>query len=322
MRAAELTKQLLGFARRGKLENVNVDLQQAVDDVIAVLRHTLDKRIIVITAFEQSRPLVAGDPTQLQQVLLNLAVNARDAMPEGGMLTFETRRVTREGERAGEFLRVSVIDTGAGIPDAIRPRIFEPFFTTKPRDQGTGMGLAMVYGIVRSHGGWVEVESAGAGQGTRFDVYLPVSSSAAAPPPLVVPAEPPAGTGRILVVDDEPSVREVVDQILPPLGYQVAYATNGQEALAYYRDHPGEVDLVVLDLVMPVMNGTSCFRALQAVDPHVRAILMSGHGVDGVADDLLAEGLLGFLAKPFTPATLAQAIAGALTAARAGRAGA
>ena len=312
MRAAELTKQLLGFARKGKMENVTVDIRQVIDEVISILRHTLDKRIIVITATEEAHPLVAGDPTQLQQVLLNLAVNARDAMPEGGMLTVETKNVTWDVGRPGKFLRVSVKDTGTGISAEIRERIFEPFFTTKPRDQGTGMGLAMVYGIVENHGGWIEVD-ANDGGGSRFAAYLPIAADNAVVEAAEVVGEPIGGEARILVVDDEPAIRDVVEQILPPLGYRVAYACDGQEAVDYYREHGDEIELALIDLVMPVMNGASCFRALKAINPAVRVLMVSGHGVDDVGEELVGEGLLGFVSKPFSPTALTQAIARALS---------
>ncbi len=307
LRATELTKQLLGFARKGKVRNTSVPMHRVIDDTISVLRHTLDKRILVESHADEAHPPVKGDPTQLQQVMLNLAVNARDAMPDGGKLVFATRPVDWEVDLPGKYLEVSVADTGSGIPEEIKSRVFEPFFTTKPQGQGTGMGLAMVYGIVQNHGGWLELESV-SDAGTTFRLYLPLADQDAAPAIRSVKEVPARGEGRILVVDDEDAVRTVLEQILVPIGYQVACAANGKEAVKLYAARPESFDLVMLDMVMPVMNGTSCFRALKAIDPKVRALLITGQGLDEVAQQLLDDGVLGFVAKPFVPEHLARKV--------------
>ena len=319
-RAASLTRQLLGFARKGKLKNMVVDVHRIIGEVVSLLSRTIDKRIEMIQRLRAENPILMGDPGQIQQVLMNLAMNASDAMPEGGTLLFETSTCTIRGTdrpthvqlAAGKYLLISVSDTGKGIPDDIRDRIFEPFFTTKPPGEGTGMGLAMVYGIVKNHGGMVQVLSE-VGKGSLFNVYFPVSEG-------LVPeqAESPVGTrvegrGCILLVEDEPIVAQVAAAMLQDLGYRVTAAKNGREALDIYRNRTAEFDLVILDMVMPIMNGRDCFRELAKIDPHVRVLLTTGHAVDGAAEDLLAQGVLGLLQKPFTIATLGAEVSKALS---------
>jgi len=311
LRASELTRQLLGFARKGKRRNIPVDLHAVIDDVLVVLGHTFDKRITVSTSLTTEPADVLGDPTQLQQVVLNLAVNARDAMVEGGKLVFETRLTNTEEMPHGSYVVLEVSDTGRGIPVDVRGRIFEPFFTTKEQGRGTGMGLAVVYGIVQNHGGWIEVESE-EGQGARFTVALPAYEREGL---RVVTAPPPSlesGSGRILVVDDEQIVRDVIEQTLAAQGFDVVCRENGQQAVDYFRAHPGQVDLVILDLMMPVMNGITCFRELRAIDPDVKILLATGYALDEVGRRLIEDGLTGFVEKPFMPSQLAKAVIDAL----------
>jgi two-component system cell cycle sensor histidine kinase/response regulator CckA len=319
-RAAELTQQLLGFARRGKLQNCPVDLHRLVGEVVALLSRTTDRRVVLTQRLRADPPLVLGDPGQLQQVLLNLAVNAGDAMPDGGELSIttdvehidEAHSRSQPGLAPGHYLVLTVQDTGAGMTDVVRQRIFEPFFTTKERGQGTGMGLATAYGIVQNHEGVLRVEST-PGNGATFRVYLPQDPDLAAPSPRNSCAAGPGGSGRVLVVDDEEIVHRVARGMLEPLGYQVDGVYNGKEAVDFYRDHPGQVDVILLDLTMPVMDGRDCFHALRALDPAVRAVLSTGHGLDGAAQRLLDEGVAGFIQKPYVQAQLAAAILEALT---------
>lgn len=290
-----LTEQLLGFARRGQHQRVLVDLHEVIQAVTFVLAETIDRRIRLETHFEAARAQVLGDPSQLEQVVLNLALNSRDAMPGGGRLAFRTRLVTVEGPgigpaelRPGEYLVCSVSDTGIGIRPEIRSRIFEPFFTTKARGKGSGMGLAMVYGIVKNHGGAIEVESV-VGQGTTMRVWLPVAEAAETESTGTRPPERRrAGQPKcILVVDDEPMVREIAAELLRQLGYAVEMAADGQEAVDRYRERPGAFDAVLLDLVMPRLSGPDCFLALQAIDPGVRVLVCTGYERDRVAQSLL-----------------------------------
>ncbi|MBW2278261.1 MAG: response regulator, partial [Deltaproteobacteria bacterium] len=311
LRAAELTRQLLGFARKGKKRDMPVDLHGVLDDVLVVLGHTFDKRITLTTRLTTEPAEISGDPTQLQQVVLNLAVNARDAMPDGGRLVIETGVVRTDEMPHERYITLEVSDDGQGIPDDVRSRIFEPFFTTKEQGQGTGMGLAVVYGIVQNHGGWIEVESE-AGKGTKFTVALPALTAKGARPVIEPPPQMEAGSGRILVVDDEQIVREVVEQVLTTQGYEVVCRDNGKQAVEFYREHGAAIDLVILDLMMPVMNGTTCFRELRAIDPEVKVLLATGYALDEFGRQLVDDGLVGFVEKPFMPSQLAKAVVDAL----------
>jgi PAS domain S-box-containing protein len=317
-RGALLTRQLLGYARKGKNRNIPMDLHAMIRDVIDILNRTIDPRITLVQKLAARSATVLGDPAQLQQVVLNLAVNGRDAMPEGGSLSFETR-LSELDESAlksstnlppGRILVLSVSDTGSGIPSHIRHRIFEPFFTTKEQGKGTGMGLAMTYGIVKNHGG--EIDFISGPEGTTFTLRLPFHDAGIEielPSPSA--KAPIRGRGRILVADDDEIVRDMVRQMLVDLGYEVTAVADGRETVAYYADHAGEVDLVLLDLAMPRMNGHECFRELKRIRPNVRVILSSGHG-SGDAGDPEADGFAAFLRKPYTFVQISEAVAQAL----------
>jgi two-component system cell cycle sensor histidine kinase/response regulator CckA len=317
-RAAELTRQLLSFARRGKRQNTTVDLHSTILEVVSLLTRTVNKNISVTERFDTDQATVMGDPGQLQQVALNLAINGRDAMPQGGTLTFRTWRQFFDGEqllahpgaKPGMFVALSVADTGIGIERKNLRRIFEPFFTTKDAGKGTGMGLAMVYGIVKAHQGFIDVESE-IGKGTTFTAYLPATD-------LVPATEHPAGRprkghGRILVVDDEEVVRKLAREMLRRAGYDVVTAAGATEAVTWYRAHPHETDLVIIDMVMPGKDGQECFKALKTIDPDVRAILSTGYGLDGHAQDTLDAGMVGYVQKPYHMEDLVTAVADALT---------
>jgi PAS domain S-box-containing protein len=317
-RGAALTRQLLGFARKGKNQTIPVDLAATIHEVLELLNRTLNKNIRITQVENGPRLFVSGDPAQLQQVILNLAVNARDAMPDGGELTFgiESVRLDEEacrrcpGTSPGEHVRLTIKDTGCGISDDVMTRIFEPFFTTKERGKGTGMGLAMVYGIVENHGGGIRVDSR-VGHGTTFEIYLPRSSGA----PLETAATVEMGVrgaGRILVVDDEEAVREVTADLLKDLGYDVATCVDGVDAVEYYTRHADEIDLILVDLVMPRMGGRECFRALKELNPDVRAVLCTGYGFNIAAQELLDEGILDFISKPFEPGRLSSVVSRSL----------
>ncbi|MDX9973037.1 MAG: CHASE4 domain-containing protein [FCB group bacterium] len=319
-RAADLTRQLLGFARRGKFQNVVVNLHDTVKEVAHLLDRTLDKNIRIVQDFHVGNANVMGDPNQLQQVLVNLALNARDAMPDGGDLTFESCLMDKETVASeigpdfpGQpFVVISVSDQGCGILPEHVDRIFEPFFTTKEQGKGTGMGLAMVYGIVKNHGGTVQVQSQ-VGHGTAFRIWLPAAPAnpmTDAPSPNV--EAPRTGSAHILLVDDEAIIRNMGSTVLSRLGYSVITVDGGHEAVEYYREHGAKVDLVILDMVMPEMGGHECFRALQSLNPKVRAILSSGYGINGKASEMLGEGMLGFIQKPYRVTELSIAVARAL----------
>jgi PAS domain S-box-containing protein len=314
LRAAEVTRQLLGFSRRALLRPRPTDLNAVVADAFRLFCRTIDPRIVTEVTVIPDLWRVQSDPGQMGQVLLNLCLNARDAMPEGGRLTVETANVVvgeAEGRRRlearpGRFVRLRVTDTGCGMTEEVRARIFEPFFTTKGPGTGTGLGLAMVFGIVQQHQGWVECASE-VGRGTRFDVFLPRSEHQ----PAAAPADTPSdlGTGRetILLADDEPAVRELGKVVLQRYGYQVLTAADGQEAVERYQREQGRIDLVILDLTMPRLSGRDAFRRLLAFDPGVRVLFASGHSAEQVTE-LDHERVLGFISKPYRSEELAQTV--------------
>ena len=316
-RAAELTQQLLGFARKGKYQNVAVDLHATIREVTTLFKRTFEKSITICTTLSSESTYIMGDPVQIQQVILNLAVNARDAMPHGGLLTFETSRVILESDPGDgrdhtsprEYVRLAVTDTGCGIPEEVQSRIFEPFFTTKEPGKGTGMGLSMVYGIVKNHGGSICVSSSPA-QGSRFEVLLPAAQGCEEAPRR--PKQALSGSARLLLVDDEEVVRNVASTILERLGYEVITARDGAEAVEIYRRERPHIDLVILDMAMPRMGGRDCFMALRAIDPQVRAILSTGYALDEATQRVLDEGMRGFAQKPYVSDDLASAVEAAL----------
>jgi len=317
-RAADLTRQLLAFARKGQWRMIPVDIHSVVDQSVKMLAHSIDRRIDINLELNASPSSVMGDPIQLQNALLNLGVNARDAMPEGGVLTYATRNTTLDKTRCvrslyelnpGEFLEITVSDTGIGMDEETQKRIFEPFFTTKDVGRGTGLGLAGVYGCVRSHDGSVTVSSS-PNQGAAFTILLPMTNSqdqaASQPAPN---SNPPRGTGRILVVDDEPSVRNFVQTSMEHLGYTVSTCSHGAEGVEYYRSGHEEIDLVILDLIMPKMSGQDAFREMKKIDPDVRVLVSSGFSHSQESTQMLDEGARALLSKPFKIAELAEAVA-------------
>jgi PAS domain S-box-containing protein len=322
-RACELTQQLLGFARRGKIQNVAVDLHETILDVISLLSRTIDKNITIVQNLRAKAAYVLGDPGQMQQVILNLAINARDAMPDGGKLTFETDVVfldkdycRRHGECGpGEYVLVSVSDSGRGIPKEIQERIFEPFFTTKQPGQGTGMGLAMVYGIVRNHGGSVRVYSE-PDHGATFKIYVPLAAGFATPQSNAALVAPIRGTGHVLVIDDEEVVRSSVSNMLRRLGYRVTTANDGVEGVERYRELGSEIDLVIIDMIMPKKGGLDCFLTLKGMNPDIRAVLSTGYSLDGTAREVLDEGMMGIIQKPYRIGQLSEVVAAAIKGTR------
>jgi PAS domain S-box-containing protein len=318
-RAAHLTKQLLGFSRRTLLCSQPTDIKIAMDEVIDILRRTIDPRIHVEVKAAADVWRVQADPTQLNQVLMNLCLNARDAMPEGGYLRLESKNMVLDESdvrmsleaRPGEFVCLRVSDTGHGIPREVRPRIFEPFFTTKGPGQGTGLGLAMVFGIVKQHRGWIDCYSE-VNEGTRFDIYLPRATGAA---PSTVPAPPPApprqGHETILLADDEPMIRNLGRTILEQLGYQVLLAVDGQEAVDIYAREKERIDLVILDLTMPRLSGHDALRRMLTLDPKVCVLFASGYSAEQISE-ADKDSILGFIGKPYRPNDLAVSVRAAL----------
>jgi PAS domain S-box-containing protein len=323
-RAAALTRQLLAFSRQQVLQPRVLDLNAVVSGVEALLRRVIGEDIELITSLATDPGATRADPSQIEQVLLNLAVNSRDAMPRGGRLTIETANVELDpGEaraldaEAGAYVRLTVADTGHGMDEATRARIFEPFFTTKEPGKGTGLGLATVHGVVRQTGGHIGVETA-AGRGTTFRIYLPRVSGTPDPAASAAPAAAARGTEAILLVEDDVQVRALAREILEASGYAVLEAVSPDEALAL-AGGPRRIDLLLSDIVMPGMNGVDLARRVRQARPGIRVLYMSGHTGNAVTEEAALDPGLVLLQKPFTMSTLTAKIREALDAAGAPR---
>jgi PAS domain S-box-containing protein len=321
-RAASLTHQLLAFSRKQIMQVKVLDLNAIVLDMKAFLRRVIGEDIDFSTNLEPEVGMVKADPSQLEQVIMNLAVNARDAMPEGGKLTIETKNVFLEQRdvddqlsvKPGKYTVLSVSDTGAGMESETQKRIFEPFFTTKEQGKGTGLGLSMVYGIVKQSGGSIRVYSE-AGRGTTFKIYLPlVEESGRRDQPVASLPDVPRGTETVLVVEDEDIVRELVREVLEVEGYSVVSARRGKDALKLCVEHPEAISLLVTDVVMPEMSGRELAERLTEIRPEVRVLFISGYTDDSVIRHGVLEAGTAFLQKPFTPNELARKVRGVLDA--------
>ncbi|HEY0764322.1 MAG TPA: response regulator [Pyrinomonadaceae bacterium] len=321
-RAAGLTRQLLAFSRRQVLQPKVLDLNAIVTDVNKMLRRLIGEDIDLTTVLDPSLGQINADPGQIEQVIMNLAVNARDAMPQGGKLTFETANVYLDNEyvrshtivRPGNYVMFALSDTGTGMDAETRARIFEPFFTTKGQGKGTGLGLSTVYGIVKQSDGYIWVYSE-LGQGTTFKVYLPrVDKAARVDTDLESLAELPRGRETVLLTEDEDPVRRLIKTILESNGYQVLEATCGEDALALYKEHTGPVDLIVTDVVMPKMSGRELAENLKTVSPDIKVLYLSGYTDDAIVRHGLLDQKMSFLQKPFTPDALLRKVREALAA--------
>jgi len=317
-RAGQLTRQLLAFARKGKILSTPTDVHLIINEAVTLLERTIDRRIRIEQRFLAADATVVGDPTQIQSALLNLAVNARDAMPEGGLLTFATETVPIEGPACaqgsfwlepGEHLHVTVADQGCGIPEANLNHIFDPFFTTKEASKGTGLGLAAVFGTMASHKGAVTVESR-EGEGTVFHLYLPLAQAGVREAQAAAPGPLPVGTGRILVVEDEDLVRTATTLSLESLGYEVHPVADPEAALRHYADHHAGMKAVILDMVLPGSSGERLAADLRAVDAAVPIVLVSGLPRAATPAQLRAQGIAGFLQKPLDRRELGDLLAG------------
>jgi signal transduction histidine kinase/CheY-like chemotaxis protein len=315
-RATALTRQLLTFARRQVVEPRVLDVNALTRGADSLLRRLIGEDIELVTILEPPIASVRVDPSQFEQVIVNLAVNARDAMPEGGRLTVETRNVTLDehfvarhpGAAQGKYIELAVTDTGVGMDRETLGRLFEPFFTTKPTGQGTGLGLAICYGIVRQAGGYIWAYSE-PGRGTTFKIYLPRVEET--PVPVSSAAEPgPAAGGRetILLVEDESQIRELAARALRSLGYTVITATNGEEAVGVARARLDDIDLLVTDMVLPLRGGREVAARLRDKRPGLRVLYMSGYTQGVLPEKDLIEADSLFLAKPFTLSELSRRV--------------
>lgn len=319
-RAAALTRQLLAFARRRIFEPRNMDLNPAVREALDLLEKMIGSDIEVKTILAPDLGMIRSDPTQIEQVLMNLCLNARDAMPQGGRLVIETQNVEFSEEECrcqtdplpGRYAQLAVTDNGTGMDATTLERIFEPFFTTKGVGKGTGLGLATVYGIVKQRDGFIHVDSK-PGQGTTFRIYLPVSPVAEElPAKAQLERAISGGAETILVAEDHDGMRELVHEVLSGLGYQVLLAKDGEAAVRLYEENHDRVDLVLLDMVMPKLNGPEVYSHLRARRADVRVVFATGYSAEGTRiDELKQEGAL-VLQKPYTKKALARCVREAL----------
>jgi PAS domain S-box-containing protein len=319
--AADLVKGLLAFSRKAITRPRPLDLNYQVTEVGSLLERTIPKMIKIDLRLEQDLPVIHADPGQIEQILMNLGVNARDAMLDGGVLTIETSNVlldqdyTRNhiGAKPGRHVMLLVSDTGQGIDKETLEHIFEPFYTTKDVGKGTGLGLSMVYGIVKQHDGYISCESQ-PGHGTTFRIYFPAVEKEQEEHEQVDVSSPPGGFETLLMVDDEEVVRELGSDYLRQAGYTVLTASNGREALEVYQEKQADVCLVLLDLIMPEMGGRKCFKELLQINPNVKVLIVSGYTSGGTEKDAVELGARGFVEKPYDLTKLLQTIRDVLDA--------
>lgn len=303
---ADLVNRILTFSKRVESKARPIDLNEEIRRIEQLVIRMIPKMIEIQLLLEANLRIINSDPAQIEQIILNLAVNAHHAMPEGGRLVIETSNVSlgrdyssiRPDVQPGEYVLLSVSDTGAGIDPKIVDRIFEPFFTTKDGAQGTGLGLSMVHGIVAQHGGYIECYSE-LGAGTSFKIYFPAAAGQTTGDMAATAEMPAFGTETILLVDDDVRIRDLAAEMLMMGGYDVVPASNGQQALEIYRERKGEISLVILDLIMPGMSGNQCLKELLEIEPEVRVLISSGYSANGPTKQLSAAGARGFITKPY-----------------------
>lgn len=320
-RAINLTRQLLDFSRKGKMISTSISVHQIIEETLELGKRSIDPRIILSTNFQAQSDKVIGDPSQIQNALLNLFLNAKDAMPNGGELAVSTENLiltetsVRELSleqclKEGEYICITIRDTGCGIPPHVQNKIYEPFFTTKDQGKGTGLGLAAVYGAVKDHKGDLSLQSK-VEVGTQFRIYLPLKcSSLNGEIPEPTPEQQPElkHPYTILLVDDEPIIKNITETILTSIGCTCITAENGEEASKIFYEQSSTIDLVILDMIMPVMNGPATYSAIRHINPHVKVLLSSGFSDDESVRKLLKKGANGFLMKPYQSSGLIKAI--------------
>ena len=301
---SKLTRQLLGYAREGRYEIKPIDLNRLVKEISDTFGATR-KEVNIYQELVDDLYAIEADQGQIEQVLLNLYLNAAEAMPQGGDLFLKTMNVTHENmtdkcykPKPGNYVLLSITDTGVGMDKMTIERIFEPFFTSRGLGKGTGLGLASVYGSIKAHGGYIDVYSE-KGHGATFEIYLPAIEGDIKKEKNKV-SELLKGRETVLLVDDEDIVADVADQMLKKLGYEVIVARNGKEAIEYYEPKRDEIDMVILDMIMPDMSGGDVYDRLKEINPHAKVLLSSGYSIEGQAADILKRGCDGFIQKPFS----------------------
>ena len=315
-RASDLTKRLLIFSRKVESKLRPMDLNNEIEQVSKMLESTIPKMITIELHLVENLKIINADPVQIEQIMMNLGVNARDAMPDGGRLIFETENVildeeyckTHLGARPGQYVKLSISDTGHGMDKEILRHIFDPFYTTKETGKGTGLGLAMVYGIVKSHSGYIMCYSE-PDEGATFKIYFPIiekETERVESKKEKVLIE--GGNETILLVDDEEAIRELAEDILTRFGYKVLMASDGETALEIYREKKEEINLVILDIIMPGMGGRKCLEELLKMNPKSRIIIASGYFINGPAKEVLKAGAKGFISKPYDMRGMLQTV--------------
>ena len=305
-RAAKLTRQLLAVSRKDKIVSHRVDFHACIESVVDLMQTTIDRRISIASSLLATETDVFGDSSSLSAAMLNLGINARDAITGKGKITFETKNVRLDQDfisgkgfnvEPGQYIEMKISDTGAGMTQDVKEHLYEPFYTTKELGQGTGLGLAAVYGTMMAHQGAISCESK-LGHGTEFRLYLPLGKA-----PAVLAEEAldweEEGSGRILVVDDERIIRETATATLEAIGYQVIVAHDGAEAIEIYRREGTRIDLVILDVVMPGITGPDTFYTLRSICPTVKVLFSSGYSFDADGQRLVNESKFGFIQKPY-----------------------
>jgi CheY-like chemotaxis protein len=302
--AASLTRQLLMFSRQQIIQPVILDVNQTVKNIEKMLRRLIKENIEFTVVLDDELDQITADPSQIEQIVLNLVVNARDAMPNGGKLRIQTSNVSRAGSKQ-RFVLLQVSDTGMGMDQQTQSHIFEPFFTTKAAGKGTGLGLATVYGIVKQSNGHIEVESV-LGSGSSFKIYFPAAQSMSADYNIASETVRPVFSDKtVLVVEDAPALRGVIQEALSGFGCKVLSAANGKEALALLVEHECKIDLLLTDVVMPGMNGPTLAKEVRALYPQTKILYMTGYSGEFIRADMLTAGV-SLIQKPFTPADLGR----------------
>jgi two-component system, cell cycle sensor histidine kinase and response regulator CckA len=310
---SKLTAQLLGYARKGKYEVKPVNLNNIIEETVQTFSR-MKKEIRFYFDLAPDLAAIDADTSQIVQVLMNLFLNAVDAMPDGGDITVTAKNVDHSHIKSlvykpkpGRYVLMSIRDTGMGMDEKTKERIFEPFFTTKEMGRGTGLGLASVYGIIKGHHGFIEVDSA-VSSGTTFHIFMPASEHALQETTITDPETIFTGSGTILLVDDEDGILEIGKSMIEFLGYQVITAHTGAEALDLYTNLKEKIDLVLLDMIMPGMSGGKVYDQLKAIDPQVNVLLISGYSIESEAKEILSRGCNSFMQKPFKIKELSRKI--------------
>ncbi len=312
---ADLVSRILTFSRKVESRTRPIDLNEEIRKAQKLLARTVPLMIEIKLVLAENLQIIDADPAQVEQVLLNLAINAQHAMPDGGQLLIETSNVSISDEylrthldaEPGKYVLLSVSDTGVGMEPEVLDRVFEPFFTTKANGEGTGLGLSMVHGIVSKHGGYIRCYSE-PGRGTSFKIYFPVSATELMSDLTVTREMPAFGTETILLVDDDDRVLDMGRQMIGMGGYQVLTARSGEEALEIYASHRQDIALVILDLIMPGMGGKRCLQELLRINPDAKILVASGYSSNGLAIDKEEEGARGSLNKPYDSKDILSAI--------------